>query len=164
MLSAQESIACEFATKKHELQRYGEQPYTVHLQAVRNILQWAGVENDHPLAIAAWLHDTLEDTNTTHDEITARFGEEVTALVWAVTGVGANRKERNAHAYAKMRAHPSAITLKLADRIANVEASATVPDKLAMYQKEWPSFRDALAGHGPPALWQRLREALGLEH
>lgn len=151
-----------FATHKHEGQKYGEKPYTVHLAAVRDVLLSVGVLDDEPLGIAAWLHDTVEDTSTTREEIEVRFGADVASLVWAVTGVGKNRKERNANAYEKIRAYPLAATLKLADRIANVEASANVPDKLAMYRKEWPSFRDALAGNGHPALWERLRKALGV--
>jgi (p)ppGpp synthase/HD superfamily hydrolase len=152
--------AREYAARKHATQQYGNQPYTVHLAAVREVLRWAGIEDEHPLAIAAWLHDTVEDTDTTREDVAARFGDEVAELVWAVTGVGKNRKERNENAYAKIRAYPQAATLKLADRIANVEASANVPDKLAMYRKEWPAFRDALAGHGLPMLWERLQKAL----
>jgi len=147
--------AYRFAAEKHAAQRYGNAPYTVHLEAVRAVLRDAGFADDHPLAIAAWLHDTIEDTDTNEREVQSRFGEEN-------TGVGQNRKERNAHAYAKIRAAPDAATLKLADRIANVEASANVPDKLAMYRKEWPGFRDALAGHGLPMLWERLENALGV--
>ena len=158
----QTHAAREYATRKHEGQRYGDQPYTVHLAAVREVLRWAGVEDGHPLATAAWLHDVIEDTDAARDEVATRFGDAVADLVWAVTGVGTNRKERNASAYAKIRACSDAATLKLADRIANVEASAKVPDKLAMYRKEWPAFRDALNGHGMPALWQRAKTALGV--
>lgn len=154
--------AYSFAAEKHAHQRYGDAPYTVHLEAVRAVLRDAGFEDEHPLAIASWLHDTIEDTATTREEVQAHFGIAVADLVWAVTGIGQNRKERNAHAYAKIRATPDAATLKLADRIANVEASANVPDKLAMYRKEWPGFRDALAGHGLPSLWERLKKALGV--
>ena len=152
--------ARRFAAEKHASQRYGDEPYTVHLAAVREVLRGAGIGDDQPLAAAAWLHDVVEDTGTPREEVAARFGEHVASLVWAVTGVGANRKERNADAYAKIRAFPEAATLKLADRIANVEASARVPDKLAMYQREHPGFEAALAGLGAPALWERLRKAL----
>jgi (p)ppGpp synthase/HD superfamily hydrolase len=130
--------------------------------AVRDVLRWAGFEDGHPLAIAAWLHDTVEDTGATREDVAARFGDDVAALVWAVTGIGKNRKERNEDAYAKIRAYPQAATLKLADRIANVEASANVPDKLAMYRNEWPAFRVALEGIGLPSLWERLERALGV--
>ena len=53
---------------------------------------------------AAWLHDTIEDTSVTREDIVAHFGDEVAALVWAVTGEGATRSERNQSAYAKIRA------------------------------------------------------------
>jgi guanosine-3',5'-bis(diphosphate) 3'-pyrophosphohydrolase len=158
----QPQAAFLYAAEKHEGQRYGERPYTVHLAAVREVLRWAGFADGHPLATAGWLHDVIEDTDATREEVAARFGEEVAGLVWAVTGVGKNRKERNESAYAKIRACPDAATLKLADRIANVEASAEVPEKLAMYRKEWPAFRDALQGLGLPSLWDRLRAALGV--
>ncbi len=153
-------VAREYAMRQHEGQLYGEAPYTVHLEAVREVLRWAGVEDGQPLAIAAWLHDAVEDTNATREEVAAQFGDDVASLVWAVTGVGANRKERNENAYAKIRVCPDAATLKLADRIANVEASANVPDKLAMYRKEWPAFRHALEGLGLPSLWKRLEKAI----
>lgn len=116
------------------------------------------------MALAAWLHDTIEDTDATREDIAARFDHAVADLVWAVTGVGKNRKERNADAYAKIRVAQScfrpAANLKLADRIANVEASKNAPDKLAMYRKEWPGFRAALNGLGMPSLWERLERAL----
>ena len=164
MTNTQEELNTrEFAARKHANQRYGDQPYTVHLAAVREVLRDMGVLDNEPLAIAAWLHDTIEDTETTREEIEEHFGEEVVSLVWAVTGVGKNRKERNTNAYEKIRAYPLAATLKLADRIANVEASAHVPDKLAMYRKEWPSFREALQGMGDARLWERLGKALGVE-
>jgi (p)ppGpp synthase/HD superfamily hydrolase len=158
----QDRAARDYATQKHEGQFYGKQPYTVHLVAVREVLRWAGFEDGHPLAIAAWLHDTVEDTGATREDVAARFGDDVAALVWAVTGIGKNRKERNEDAYAKIRAYPPAATLKLADRIANVEASANVPDKLAMYRNEWPAFRAALEGIGLPPFWERLEKALGI--
>lgn len=65
-----------------------------------------------------------------------------------MTGVGADREARNASAYAKIQEHPAAAVLKLADRIANVEASRGWPEKLEMYQHEWPSFARALVGLG----------------
>lgn len=154
--------ARDFALEKHAHQRYGERPYTVHLAAVREVLSWAGWGDAHPLAAAAWLHDVVEDTGVSREEVRERFGEEVERLVWAVTGVGASRKERNQDAYAKIRACPEAAILKLADRIANVEASLSVPDKLVMYRREFPGFEEALSGLGTPELWERLRAALAI--
>lgn len=154
-----EQDAREFAETRHATQRYGDRPYVVHLTAVREVLRSFDLGGD--LAIAAWLHDVLEDTATSREELRARFGADVDELVWAVTGVGANRKERNASAYTKIRATPRAGYLKLADRIANVEASRDRPDKLAMYRSEQQRFEQALEGLGSEEMWNRLRRALG---
>lgn len=165
---ASETIAAGYAAARHGDQRYGDRPYVAHLAAVREVLEAAVASSDldavtrRALGLAAWLHDVVEDASVPIAEIESRFGADVAALVWAVTGVGANRKERNAGAYAKIRANPHAAWLKLADRIANVEASAERPDKRSMYAAEHPSFRAALDGLGSPALWARLDAALGL--
>lgn len=112
------------------------------------------------LCVAAWLHDVLEDTATTREELQVLFGAEVQDLVWAVTGVGANRRERNANMYAKCRVLPRAVHLKLADRIANVRASHGTPDKLSMYRREMATFRRELGDWGLPAMWKALDRAL----
>lgn len=151
--------ARRFAEERHGGQRYGAHPYVVHLVAVRAVLDDFG--HGGRFGVAAWLHDTVEDTATTREEIAVRFGAEVAALVWAVTGVGASRKERNASAYEKIRQTPEAAILKLADRIANVEASRDQPDRLRMYRREAPDFERALAGLGDGRMWDRLRAALG---
>jgi (p)ppGpp synthase/HD superfamily hydrolase len=161
MTSDLETRARSFAEAAHEGQRYGDAPYITHLVAVRAVLDDFGYGG--ALGVAAWLHDSIEDTGATKDEIATRFGEEVAELVWAVTGVGANRKERNASAYAKIRATPRAAILKLADRIANVEASRTVPSKLEMYRAEWRSFREHLGELGDDRMWSRLASALGVD-
>jgi RimJ/RimL family protein N-acetyltransferase len=154
-----EASARALARSAHAAQRYGEAPYLSHLASVRGILRDFGHEG--ALAVAAWLHDAVEDTSLEREEIERAFGGDVAALVWAVTGVGETRKERVASAYAKMRAYPQAVTLKLADRIANSEASRRNNPRLyAMYREELPGFEAALGAHGDPAMWARLRAAL----
>ena len=153
-----EKEAREFACLAHGDQTYGGQLYWVHLAAVRNVLVDFGFAGS--ILIAAWLHDTLEDTKTSLDDLSKVFGPDVLAYVWAVTGVGKNRKERNQHVYKKLHANVLAVPLKLADRIANVEASKNDPRKLAMYRSEHPGFREALGEFGPPAMWERLENAL----
>jgi hypothetical protein len=163
---ASETTAAGYAAARHGDQRYGDRPYVAHLAAVRAVLEDALSASAldeitrRNLGLAAWLHDVVEDTATPLADIEQRFGAEVAALVWAVTGVGESRKTRNAAAYAKIRATPTAAWLKLADRIANVEASAARPEKRAMYAEENASFAEALAGLGSPALWERLESAL----
>lgn len=153
-----EERARRFAVAAHKGQRYGHEPYEAHLAATRQVLRDFGYDGD--LAVAAWLHDTVEDTSVTRDQIEAQFGSDVAALVWAVTGVGNSRTERNADAYAKMQAHPPAVTLKLADRIANSEASLDMPRYHAMYRRELAGFATALGEHGDPRMWERLRRVL----
>lgn len=169
---ATETIAAGYAVARHGGQRYGDRPYVAHLAAVRAVLSDAlsasslDPGTQRALGVAAWLHDVVEDTSATQGEIEARFGADVSALVWAVTGVGSTREERSAAAYEKIRATPHAVWLKLADRIANVEASGGRPDKRAMYASEQAAFRAALDRLGPSlqtsALWARLDAALAV--
>jgi hypothetical protein len=142
-----------FAEKMHGNQKYdsGTAPYTVHLSAVRDaIIEFGfGPREDsfgESYVAAAWLHDIIEDTTVTREEIFKRYGGLTQSLVWAVTGQGSNRKERNEDAYKKMERDPAAIPLKLADRICNMRASKiSSPDKLfKMYMSEYPAFRARL--------------------
>lgn len=162
-LNALEERARDFAVLVHGDQRYGDAPYVAHLAAVREVLHDVGINGD--IAVAAWLHDVVEDTEV--GVIDLDFGKHVGDLVWAVTGVGANREARTACAYAKIPHVAGAIRLKLADRIANVEASADGrnPKMLALYKAEYPAFKaalcDAEAGlRAVRALWARLDAAL----
>lgn len=140
--------AREVATSAHSGQRYGAgADYTVHLAAVESVLRRFGVEDEELLA-AGWLHDTIEDTSLRRDLIAEWFGLRVLAVVSAVTDEpGQNRHERHEKTYPKTRAAgPDAISVKLADRIANIEASLAElgGGKLDMYRKEQADFRHAL--------------------
>ncbi|MFB8002502.1 HD domain-containing protein [Nocardia sp. NPDC056000] len=160
------SDAQAFAAKAHGGQLYGVRPYTYHLAAVGAVLREFGV-TDPEFGAAAWLHDVVEDTGVGIEEVEAEFGVRVAGLVWAVTGVGETRKERNVNAYGKIRATPEAVKLKLADRISNVRASvASEPRLLEMYRGEYAGFREQLHGllaEDPVVreMWGRLDELLG---
>ncbi len=161
----------EFALRAHGDQRYGDHPYRVHLEHVVEVLQRFGYAAadpldplllSHRLVAAAWLHDVLEDTPTTYAELERVVGPEITALVDAVTKAPGSRQDSLLASWAKICAHPDAVTLKLADRIANVEASRrSSPRLLAMYQREWEGFHATLrrAG-GDPAMWAHLGHLL----
>ncbi|MFC4372650.1 HD domain-containing protein [Nocardia halotolerans] len=160
-----ETEAREFAIAAHGDQRFGDRPYSTHLTAVRAVLDDFGYSGD--LALAAWLHDVVEDTPVTTEEIESRFGRAVLDLVWAVTGVGPDRKARNLDAYTKIAAHPRAVILKLADRTANAEASPPGSSWMGMYRTEHPTFKAHLADllPGDPTvarMWQRLETRLDL--
>lgn len=156
-----------FAAEAHAGQHYGREPYTAHLEAVHELLASAprGEVGDAAL-VAAWLHDTLEDTDTTRERIASYFGTDVARIVDAVTGDEPTRAASMEAVYTKIAALPSdlahdAASLKVADRTANVRASArTSPVKLAMYHAESRRFAEALAGLGAPYLWAQLFDAL----
>lgn len=137
--------AYDVAAKAHEGQKYGTNSYTYHLRQVYDILQEWGVYSAEVLA-AGFLHDTIEDTDLTLDEILTKFGYKVTEIVWRVTDEpGSNRKERKEKTYPKIKNHIDAITVKLADRIANVEESKKNNKSLfKMYKKEHKEFWNAI--------------------
>jgi (p)ppGpp synthase/HD superfamily hydrolase len=146
--------AREFARQRHGDQRYSGEPYDVHLAEVAAVLDRFGVE-DPDLAVAAWLHDVVEYTDTMLEEVERRFGSRVRDLVGAVTVEPCDtRAARFAATYPKLRRVPGAVTLKLADRIANVERGGP---KRAMYRDEHPKFRAALHEPGQAdAMWAHL--------
>jgi (p)ppGpp synthase/HD superfamily hydrolase len=167
-----------FAEKMHGDQKYdsGTTPYVLHLAAVRDaVIEFGFGPLDDALGesyvAAAWLHDVVEDTEVTLADVSRLFGEATAILVWDVTGVGNNRKERNESAYQKMTKRPSSIPLKLADRICNTRASQiTSPDKLfPMYVSEYPTFRTRLRGISIEfaskclPMWRELDEVLKFE-
>lgn len=154
------------ATTSHKDQRYGNHPYIKHLADVVIALQRFGVQ-DEALLVAGWLHDAVEDTNTTINHIELMFGKRVADLVYRVTNEeGKNRKERHEKTYPKIQGNDDAITLKLADRIANVEASLQEDKgKLQMYSKEYVEFRSKLFKSGShDAMWRHLDFLLGYEN
>lgn len=58
--------ARELALAQHGTQKYGEHPYSYHLSQVSQLLAEFGYAGDEAIAAAGWLHDTLEDTPTSH--------------------------------------------------------------------------------------------------
>jgi len=146
------------AIAAHGDQRYGNKPYWRHLQDVEDVLKDFGfVSSDYQAA--AWLHDVVEDTAITIDDIHNQFGKEVSRLVWAVTGEGHNRRARQASIMKKLHNTKEACPLKLADRIANLEAAVqegNVQGKFAMYHKEQAEFAKVVQKHVPAEMWDRL--------
>jgi (p)ppGpp synthase/HD superfamily hydrolase len=138
--------AKDYAIKAHKDQRYGEYPYSYHLNMVVNnlVTLWPDVSQD--VIVAAWLHDVVEDCSKPIDEIEALFGPYVAVLVGLVTDCdGANRKERHEKTYPRIAGNLDACKIKLADRLANSQfASQNNPGMLKMYKKEYPYFKQVL--------------------
>lgn len=158
-----------FALERHGAQMYGHRGYVSgHLLPVTVLLQSYGFTG--AAVTAALLHDVVEDTSTTVEEIKSLFGSDVADLVWAVTSEpGTSRRIRNAATYPKIRASVDALAIKLCDRIINVqECWETRNSKLFMYKKEHPEFRRALYLESDLQsildMWKRLDNLLGWEY
>jgi (p)ppGpp synthase/HD superfamily hydrolase len=156
--------AKEFAIAKHGNQKYGEHPYSYHLAQVSQVLAEFGYAGDEAIAAAGWLHDTLEDTPTTYEMLASEFGKETADIVWAVTSEpGGNRVDRFRKTALKIQSNKKALAVKLADRIANTEASLQSNPKLyKMYIKEFPLFKELLYNPQDVELmpmWNRLESS-----
>ncbi len=117
--------ALRFAADKHQNQRRkgrSQLPYVNHLIRVTDILWRVGEVRDVSTLLAALLHDTLEDTDTTPDEIEALFGAEVLAFVREVTDDKSLPKATRKQLQIEHAPHLStgAKLIKLADKIDNV--------------------------------------------
>lgn len=150
--------AREFAEKAHGAQRYGSYPYVQHLEdAWVVLLEHFHLRPEHKdLYAAAFLHDCLEDTKADEAEMRRLFGNTVVDIVAAVTKRPAEPSEAY---YARIRVLPNAVAVKLADRIANVEACLwdRNEEKLSKYKSQHAKFRAALRREGEhSALWERL--------
>lgn len=143
------------AIQLHGDQRYGQFPYAIHLADVESVLVSYGFTERH-YRIAAWLHDVLEDTDTTAQYIKDTFGFEIAMIVLACTGVGSNRAEKQANILEKLQAYPDAVFVKVADRISNLCAGLYENNhkKLAKYITEhenfYPIVRELIYSCGEP--------------
>jgi (p)ppGpp synthase/HD superfamily hydrolase len=151
--------ALAWARARHGGQLYGGRPYDTHLHAAAEVLRDCGHGDDPVLMSAAYLHDTIEDTGATHADVAREFGTDVADIVEAVSDPeGATRAERKAAAYPRIRELPDAVRVKLADRIANVEAGGP---RAATYVGEQAEFRSTLwRPDEADAMWARLDRAL----
>jgi (p)ppGpp synthase/HD superfamily hydrolase len=117
----------KFATKAHSSQKrkYTGEPYIVHPIAVSEIVKT--VAHTDEMVAAALLHDVVEDTDVTLDQIKDKFGSKVAELVGWLTDISrpedGNRKTRKAidrdH---NARAPAEAQTIKVADLIHNTQS------------------------------------------
>ena len=139
-------FAKKVAAMMHCGQEYGANPYTYHLQQVEMVLNRFGFKDDWTVRIIAWLHDLIEDTEVSYNQVRQAFGEYIADIVYAVTNeMGRNRAERFSKTYPKIKDNRNALIIKLADRIANIEfAKGTDTNYVNMYKKEWKTFYEAL--------------------
>lgn len=128
--------ALEFAAKAHEGQkRKSGEPYIFHPIEVAKIL--VAYDCDTDSIIAALLHDTVEDTEVTLDQVKKLFGQEVASLVDGLTKLGkiyfSSQEEQQIENLRKMLLAMAkdirVILIKLADRLHNMRTLDGQPDK-----------------------------------
>lgn len=127
--------AYELAAKAHsEQKRLSGEPYIIHPTAVAGIL--ASLHMDEKCLAAAFLHDVVEDTEYTLDDIRTMFGNEVAELVDGVTKLGkleyVSNEERQIENYRKMFLAMAkdirVVIIKLADRLHNMRTMKYLPE------------------------------------
>ncbi|MCB9879207.1 MAG: HD domain-containing protein [Planctomycetes bacterium] len=126
-------LAADYAARQHRDQRRkgSNTPYVNHpLSVARRIVGLGGVDDPVTLA-AALLHDTIEDTGSTREELAGMFGEDVASVVVEVTddkhlAKAARKREQIRHA---LELTPRARVVKLADKLDNLDdLTRTVPN------------------------------------
>lgn len=112
--------AVKFATEAHGDQMYGDKPYIYHLKHVDQVACRFGLHDNETVRVGCLLHDVVEDTDKTLEEIEYYFGADIAFNVDLVTDIEGKDKEF----LFKTKTSKSilATIVKLCDRIANVEA------------------------------------------
>jgi hypothetical protein len=159
--------AFEFAERAHrnvgQLRKYTCEPYFVHPVEVANLV--AQVPHTDAMLAAALLHDTVEDTAVTLEEIDNAFGPAVASLVGWLTDVSRPEDGNRSVRMARNRAHISqapaaAMTIKLADVISNSQSIIAYDAAFArVYLPEKALLLEVLRD-GDPALWERANRLL----
>lgn len=124
--------ASAFAAHKHRNQRRKDvdaSPYINHPLTLANVLANEAGVTDTVTLCAALLHDTVEDTDTTADELTQAFGAEISDIVLEVTDDRSLPKAERKRLQVEHAATISdrAKLVKLADKISNLRDVATSP-------------------------------------
>ena len=134
--------AARFATKAHEgmLRKGGKMPYIYHPLEVALLV--SRMTKDEEVIAAGYLHDVLEDTAVTEEELEQAFGRRVLELVKAETeDKSLTWEERKAHTIRHLEEAPYEVKLlTLADKLSNIRATAQ--DYLFMGDELWNRFNE----------------------
>ena len=126
--------AITFASEKHSAQRrkdVAKSPYINHPIALVDVLANEGNVTNIETLCAAALHDTIEDTATTADELKSIFGEKITSIVLELTDDKSLPKLARKEKQIEHAPHcsPEAKIVKLADKICNLRNILEIPPK-----------------------------------
>lgn len=147
---------------------YGMYPKSLHLNAARDVadayIHLVDYDDRESVLAAVSLHDTVEDCRQTYNNVKDEYGQTIADLVWACSGFGKNRKERNECSYEKVRVLKNAAFVKFCDRIANTGWSKlSGSSMLKKYQQEFQSFIEGISGIDKDQKWfKAMWECLGV--
>ncbi len=124
--------AAMFAAEKHAAQKRkgaAAEPYVNHLIEVAQLIAGSSEWLDANLVMAGLLHDTIEDTGTTAEELEQVFGSDIAALVVEMTDDKSLPKEVRKTLQVESAPHKSvrAQVIKLADKISNLRSLLASP-------------------------------------
>lgn len=164
------SEAADLAARRHNgmaRKGRGNEPYINHLAEVANLLATATEGVDAELVAAGWLHDTIEDTDTTREELAQRFSERIASLVTECTDDMSLPKaeRRRLQVLDAPKKSDGAKLIKIADKISNTGAriqtdpSAEEREDLADYI-EWATQVVAGCRGGNAWLDERFDDAV----
>lgn len=134
--------AIQYAARKHDGHKRKDAdgtPYVTHLFSVALLVAENGAHDD--VVTAALLHDTIEDTPTTYEELCEAFNERVASLVQDVSEIKELPWQERADRYLEhLETAPlDALLIAIADKIDNIE------DKLAVLEREGAQFLNAFS-------------------
>lgn len=154
--------ARQYAIDAHKQQMYGTKPYVYHLDKVVSHLK----EYDEYISAMGYLHDVVEDTEISVEDIESEFGSLIAKGVALLSDEpGKTRYERKKKTYAKMALvsedsdEYGALIVKTADRLANLQECVATDNhrKLRMYLNEHPDFSQSVYRFGLcEELWESL--------
>ncbi len=161
--------ALRFAAEKHAGQQRKDKrtPYINHPISVAEVLAGTGRVTDVTVLQAALLHDTLEDTPTTPEELDQRFGTEVRSLIQEVTDDKSKPQHERRQLQVARAPHlsPRAKAIRVADKLCNVlDITPTQPPDWSLQRKgaylDWAETVVAACQGCNPHLEEAFRTAV----
>lgn len=160
-------IAEMYAREKHGKvnQKFGPYSYGFHLQGVSEVAEkfiyLLPKEDIDDVLVGCWVHDVLEDTHETYNDIRKVLGETAAEYSFALANEkGRNRAERaNAKYYEGIKAYKHATFIKLCDRYFNTEYSKEQGSSMfKKYKQEFLEFQSKLWDGRYEVLWEELEK------
>jgi len=156
-----------YASRVHEEvnQDFDGHPYKFHLQGVVDVAkEFTDIipsQDVDDVIIGCWVHDVLEDTHETYNDIKSVLGEKAAEYSYALQNEkGRNRKERaNAKYYEGIKNYSHATFIKLCDRIFNTKYSKEQGSSMfKKYKSEFTEFKSKLYDGRYQELWNELEK------